>query len=582
MKLEGRFSYSGSATYDLGSIDESPNGLALFDSLTGFGGIDYMPYDGATVTIMSGIINADPNIKDFTPSLNNKAYYLVSNTEYTELDRETIISLATPVVMTLSGGRYVGTFVFANPSDLEYLYLVWDNTDSMGSGTASYSGGESTKYLDVDFGDTIGNAGIDHTLTGIPARFVLKYNNVVVGDTGYIGLNSPDNYNELIAYGVNPDDIKLVEPLDGLVDNGTGTITFSKNTTSGDAVLSVYSPLPSTSWSLSQTDPVLTSFYIDTTNGTISNVCSQTANDQKWHDGVDPLPTVGRRVYDDADGLIGYNGANSYHLISVTSMGAPPVSGGVFMAIDADGVCYSYGECDCSEVAIPVIDQADIPLVMNESVNIIISATNNPTSWEIVTTCNEYSLTGGDKGSIFSVVDCKGVTKNVSVSANSTVIKCASALPTLSFGTGTITSVGPCYREILPDGLSFDINTGTLSGTPTTTCDYTLELIATNCFGDSVATTIDISIASGINLTPFAMDVENFSDNGTDACLISPVYTLMYHNGIGNVPVVNDTIFTDHRGIDKFMGGERFYKVQDSLSSLKVCHNGKVCDSHVC
>ena len=581
MKLNGSFSYTGSSVYNLKGIEESPNGLALFDTLTGVGGIDYMPYHGSTVKVFSGLIGDDPNAIDFTPTLNNKLYYLVSDRAYNETQRDLIIQDATEITMTLVGGRYEGSFVFSNPSDYEYLYLIWDNVNKI-EGTASYSGGESTKYINVDFGSTIGNAGIDHVLTGTPARFVLKYNNVVVGDTGYIGLNSPDNYNELISAGVDPSDIKLSTPLNGLVDNGTGSITFSKNTASGEAVLIVYSPLESTSWSLTQSDPSLTSFYIDTTNGTISNVCSQAANDQKWHDGVDSLPTVGCRVYDDADGIIGYDGANSYHLMSATSMGAPPVSGGVFMAIDADGICYSYGECDCSEVAVPVINQGDIPLVMNENVNIVISATNNPTSWEIVTDCNQYTLTGGDKGSIFSVENCKGITKNVSVNANGSIVKCAASTPVLTFGSGSVTLIGVCQNEILPEGLTFNTSTGILSGTPTTTCNYELELIATNCFGDSASETINISIASGMNLTPFAMDIENFSDNGADTCLINAVYTLMYHNGTGNVPVVGDTIFIDHKGIDKFMGGERFYKVQDSLSSLKVCHNGKVCDSHVC
>ena len=51
MKLEGRFSYTGSSDYDLSNIEVSPSGVALFDTLTGIGGIDYMPYNGSTVTI---------------------------------------------------------------------------------------------------------------------------------------------------------------------------------------------------------------------------------------------------------------------------------------------------------------------------------------------------------------------------------------------------------------------------------------------------------------------------------------------------------------------------------------------------
>lgn len=581
MKLEGRFSYTGSSTYDLNGIEIAPNGLALFDAITGVGGVDYMPYDGATVSITSGIVNTS-GVKNFLPSLNNTAYYLVSDTLYTENDKDLIISLSTPITMTLAGSRYVGSFVFNNPSNYEYLYLIWDNTDSMGSGTASFSGGESTNHLDVDFGSNIGVAGIDHVLTGMPARFILKYNNATVADTGYIGLNSTSNYNDLIDNGVDPDDIKLVTPLDGLVDNGTGSIRFSKNDVESSAIISVYSPLTSTAWSLTQVDPSLTSFYLDVDNGILSNVCSQVADTQKWHDGVNATPVAGDRIYSNSTGTTAFDGGNSYHLISSTVMASPPVSGGVFVAVDADGMCYSYGECDCSEVAIPVIDQDDLNFVMGEAVDVIVSATNNPTSWEVVSSCDKYILTGGDKGSIFSVTDCDAVTKNVSVNVNQSITVCASALPTLSFGTGTVTLDGACVDSVLPEGLTFDTLSGRISGIPVDTCAYSLELIATNCFGSSIATTIAIDVASGVTLTPFAMDVENFSDNGTDACLISPVYTLMYHNGVNNLPTVNDTIFIDHKGIERFMGGERFYKVQDSLYSLKVCHNGKVCDSHLC
>jgi hypothetical protein len=83
-------------------------------------------------------------------------------------------------------------------------------------------------------------------------------------------------------------------------------------------------------------------------------------------------------------------------------------------------------------------------------------------------------------------------------------------------------------------------------------------------------------------LTPFAIDVENFSDNGAGACALTPVYSLLYHNGIGNIPDVNDDIFLDHRGIDLFMGGSRWYNIDTASFSIKICETGKVCDTHIC
>jgi len=581
MKAEQRYSFTGSSNFDLNNIELSPTGLALFDTKTGVGGVDYMPYDGATVTIASGLVGLDPNVKDFETSLNNKAYYLVTDTVYTEADKDTIISLATSVSMSLSGGRYVGTFVFSNPSNYEYLYLIWDIRDNLSTGSGSYSGKAATKYINVDFGSNKGKAGISHTVGGNPCRFMLEYNGAIVSDTGYIGLNSVANYNALIAKGIDPDDIKLHTPLNGLVNNGSATIRFKKHLDMADAVLTVYAPLNSSSWTVSRVMPSLSTFYIDITNGTLANVCSQTPNDQKWHDGPLTLPSYGDRIYDDADGDTLYDGGNAYHIMNPTSLGAPPVSGGKYIGIRTDGVVISYGECDCASIAVPTVNQVDLDFVIGREVDIILSATNSPTSWAIDGACETFELTGGTKGSIFSVTFCDTTIKNVSVNAGSTVRVSATAA-TLSFGSGTATSISVDDSFYLPNGLSLNSTTGRLSGTPIEACSFDVDLIATNCFGSSSPTTVTITVATGIQLTPFAMDVENVSASGATACLISPTYSMMYHNGIGDVPTLGDTIYVDYKGIDVLMGGSRWYNVDGSLDSIKVCETGKVCDTHTC
>lgn len=581
MKSEQRYSFTGSANFDLNNIELSPTGLALFDTKTGVGGVDYMPYDGATVTIASGLVGLDPGVKDFETSLNNKAYYLVTDTVYTEADRDTILSLATPVTMSLSGGRYVGTFVFNNPSNYEYLYLIWDLRDNLSTGSGSYSGKASTKYINVDFGDNKGRAGITHTVGGNPVRFVLEYNGAVVSDTGYIGLNSVANYNSLIAKGIDPDDIKLQTPLDGLVNNGSATMRFKKHLDLADAVLTVYTPLNSSSWTVSRVLPSLSTFYLDITNGTLANVCSQTPNDQKWHDGSATLPTYGDRIYDDADGDTLYDGGNAYHLMNATSLGAPPVSGGKYIGIRTDGVVISYGECDCADLVAPTVDQDDLDFVIGQPVDIVLSATDNPTSWAIDGTCEIFELTGGTKGSIYSVTFCDTTTKNVSVNAGSTTRVNATAA-TLSFGDGSATSISVDNSFYLPSGLTLNETTGRLSGTPTDPCSYSVDLIATNCFGSSSPTTVVMTVATGIQLTPFAMDVENVSADGTTACAITPTYSMMYHDGIGDTPALGDTVYIDYKGTEKLMGGSRWYNVDGSAISIKVCETGKVCDTHTC
>ena len=581
MKAEQRFSYTGSTNFDLNNIELSPTGLALFDTKTGVGGVDYMPYDGATVTIASGIVGASPTVKDFEPSLNNTAYYLVTDTVYTEADKDTIISLATPVSMALSGGRYVGTFVFNNPSNYEYLYLIWDLRDNLSSGSGSYNGKAATKYINVDFGDNKGKAGISHTVGSYPCRFTIEYNGAVVADTGYIGLNSVANYNALVAAGVNPNDIKLQLPLDGLVNNGSGTMRFKKYSDVADAVLTVYGPLNSTTWSVSRILPSLSSFYIDTDNGTLSNVCSQVANTQKWHDGYATLPTVGDRIYNDADGDVLFDGANSYHLKNATSMGAPPVSGGEYVAVDEEGLVYIDGDCDCADLIAPTVDQDNLGFKVGLPVDVLLSATDNPTSWSIDGTCEIYELTGGATGSIYSVTFCDGSTKNVSVPVNSSV-RVSATSATVSFGPGSATSLGIDNSFYLPNGISFEGSSGRLYGTPTEPCVYSIDFIATNCFGDSSPTTVNITVATGIQLTPFAMDVENVSPDGTTACAISPTYSMMYHDGIGDTPALGDTIYIDYKGTEKLMGGSRWYNVDGSAISIKVCETGKVCDTHTC
>jgi hypothetical protein len=228
MRTDQGFSYTGSLNYEFDNVVLNQNQVALFDVATGIGGIDYMPYNGSTVTVKTGIIGTSTEVRDLQPTLNNKVYYLVTNENYTDKDRDIIISLATQVPVTLVGGRYEGTFVFSNPNNFENLYLIWDYTDTMTGGVVSYIGDQTTRYIESDFGLDIGRASVQYNITGAPTRFILVYNNAVVADTGYVGLNSSANYNALIALGIDPDDIKLVSPYDGLVDNGVGSMDFSK------------------------------------------------------------------------------------------------------------------------------------------------------------------------------------------------------------------------------------------------------------------------------------------------------------------------------------------------------------------
>lgn len=578
------FSYTGSQDFDINNINLGPSQVALFDSLTGIGGIDFMPYDGSTVTAYTGAINTDPSLKNFEPSLNNKLYYLVTNEIYDETQKDLIISLATPISVLLVGSRYEGTFVFSNPNDYDNLYIVWDYQDNLNSVTASYVGNAATKYISIDFTSDRGIAGVDYQTVSDPCRYVLEYNNETLFDTGYIGLNTTANVSNLLAAGIPQDEIKLVFPYDGLVDNGTGHLLFKKVLANPNAVLTVYSPLNSTSYILNRVLPYLNTFYIDTTDGDISTVCGQTATTQYWHNGSGTYPITGDTIYIDGSGDDPYNGNNAYHLVSQTSMMSPPISGGTYAFINTNGLVLQHGSCDCNEAAVPFIYQDDIHLTEGDSINLYLQASGNPTSWQISTSCRTYEITGGTRGTLWSYTDCYGNSQSITVGVdNVPVYVCSTGAPTIVVGDGTDSVYNDiCPEFLLPKGLTFSSETGNITGVPEESCTFPLRIEATNCVGTSSSKDISIVITTGIKLTPFAIDVENFGDTGDAACAVSPIYSLLYHNGQGRVPDVNDTIYTDATAQIKFMGGGQWYHIDHSTYSIKICETGNVCEKNEC
>jgi hypothetical protein len=582
MKLNQSFTVDGGTQYSFDNIDTNDFGVALFDAKTGIGGVDYMPADGDEVLMITGYAGLSPKRNlSFEPSMNNKAYYLVSNIEYTSSDKDTIISLATEVPLSYDiVGRYQGSFIFSNPNNYEYLYLIWDYEDNLDSGTVSYSGNSTNRVISANLTTDIGSAGIDYIIPNKPVRIQIKWNGNIVADTKYIGLNSTTNYNDLISNGIDPDDIGLVYPYDGLVNNGTGSATFRKHLELADADVIVSAPLSSSVFFIEQRDTNMRRIYTDNTSGTRSNVCYQVPNDMVFHDGSDALPKNGDRIYTDGTGATVFNGDNAYHLISVTSLGAPPVSGGIWYLISKDGYVLQNGSCDCDQYAAPFIFQEDLALTKGEAVDIEIQSTGSPTEFTIITDCDEYNLQGGTSGSIFTITTCDGVTKDVTVNRSTNITYQSTTIPTLKGGNGTFTLIGPSSYKSLPNGLT--ISNGRLIGTPQDTCDYSLTLTGTNCYGIGDPKTINILVKTGINLTPFLIDTENFGDTGDDACALHPIYTVLYHDGLGRVPDTGDHVFKDDKGSDPFMGGDRWYNIDPSSYSIKVDHVGKICSKNEC
>lgn len=105
-KANQSFSYTGSIEYYLDDVILSTDGpSSLNTSVSGVGGIGAIPPEGATVTMKTGTIAADPNVKDLQPSLNNGMYYLLTNEIYDQKrDKDLVISLATKIPVSIVGG----------------------------------------------------------------------------------------------------------------------------------------------------------------------------------------------------------------------------------------------------------------------------------------------------------------------------------------------------------------------------------------------------------------------------------------------------------------------------------------------
>ena len=562
---------------------------------------DGVPTPGDTVTLNGSTATDSGATKGFEEGLNNKMYYLVSNTKYTTTEIADLVAAATAITPVYNSGTstYEGSFTYLRPSSEKYLYRIWDYTDNVPAGTTGTSNAtEGTSHVNMDYGTSIGKASFDYNAQDVPNRFVLKYNNATILDTGYIGLNSTANYNALVAAGVSADDIKLVSPYDGTVNNGVGSKDFSKHSaTITDAKLTVYAPLATEDgWSVSSDGPDLTSFSIYTTGRTTETaVCLDTADTTYYHNGADVAPEIGDVIYSDSAGVTAFNGGGLYYALG--SSGAS----NTWVLVNTAGVVLEIGGCACGEVAIPVISTTTIPLTQRSSVNYLIEATNNPTSWAIISTCQEYELYGGANGAVFSGTNCNvAEAKVITVSGRSTTVSCfeEGTVTKLSGSSdATITLVGVCSTALLPPGTSFDA--GSIIGMPVASGEYELRLTATNCFGTSAETMVTISV-NPEGLFKFKMDGANPQDTTTAACALTGTYTFFFHDGAFAYPILNNVVYTESNILDElrsleegdvgggsdesyvpFNGQDKWY-LMDNNEIIKIARDGRVVDTYEC
>jgi len=543
MRLSESYKYGSSVEYTF-TAERNDNGVTLYESNIGVGGSDIYPAVGDTVTVYADGLDVN---------LNNKCYYLVSNT--VGLNREQIIDQGTEISLSVIGDRLQGTFVYNNPNDFIALYIVFDFTNIVDLGdTISYgSSAIENKVINIPLTESVGNVNVAYSISGAGGRVVLFYNGEIVDDSG-VSVGSTSGNLKFFKYSGELNEAKLV---------------FSNTT----ALAMTFTSTP--------TFPGLTRFYICDDDGTLSNVGSQIAiNNNVWHNGSASIPQAGDIVFTNANGTALYDGANSYHVVSPTLMAVPSPTA-IYVQLDTEGNVINRDTVACTETLVPVITQGDITLVQNQAVNIEFEAENNPTSWSIVTLFNEYLLSGNEKGAIFTYTDVNGDAQRVTVSALETQTVYGAALPVLVTGTGSIELVGLYQQAGLPNGITF--SNGVLSGQTQSTGTWSLTVIAANCVGDSLEVTIDIAVESQVNMTPFAIDVNDFMETGALACSLTPRYDLLYHNSKTSlIPELNDVIFVDMKGTTVFNGGKLWYNIDASTYSVQVDEYGTVIATHTC
>lgn len=114
---------------------------------------------------------------------------------------------------------------------------------------SQYNGGAAFPQTDiVDLGSSTGVVTLDFNARAVPDKFIVKFDGVVVIDTGYRG--SPNTQtilnNALAQRGLPP------ETIQGL---GQGTVTFNKTTATTTATVEVYAPIGGTVWSYTLSCP---------------------------------------------------------------------------------------------------------------------------------------------------------------------------------------------------------------------------------------------------------------------------------------------------------------------------------------
>jgi hypothetical protein len=536
-----------------------------------------VPNEGDTVDVVGGdgYQNADGAFtKPFNPNLGDKMYYLDTDVLYDPADGDTLIANATE--LTVSSNNGINTLV-TNTGDT----IVTNTGDAIGlllnyTGSFIYDGTGNYLYIIIDYRN---NLDMGSSVTTIPAPLAEAPDSIRLNNTDQIG-------NYTITYDSDSSDIRfVVENTNGAVvaDSGyvnapsSATFNISK-TLSGQDVIKVYNrdytggPV----YDLSIGTIALTSASISSAGfDTVAGACASSTTQTIYHNGSAALPIPGNIIYTIAAGTTVFVGNNEYYKAGTNAL-----------QINNLGVVISSTSCICGESAVPTVIQSSINIVQNQDVSLTIQATNNPFSFAAAGNCREFSMFGGSGGAVFAGQDCKtGLEKQVFVSTNETITMCFfldSVYKVAGASDATFVDVGGCVDTALPDGITFETLTGTLTGAATVAGNFTFTVTATNCVGTSAPVSFDITVQPDVEPNKsFFIDNTSAQATSSAACSLTPTYSVMYHDGILSYPVIRDIIFQDESGLNRLAGGNLWYRMDNGVV-VKIDNEGIVQDTFLC
>lgn len=500
-----------------------------------------MPRSGDTVSM---IVYTDDDFKTWSFNLGNRAYWLSSAVQY-DNGIDVINAGAAVVALASTLPNYAGNFVYTKGGD--FFYIVLDYRNIIACASATIISNITRSYypvnIDVSYGTTTaGVAELGYTLTN-PYDVSADYGDALIlsdeasasGNTVFLKSDVAEEYARIV------------------VSNGdtamTGNITIT------------------------MVCPSLTGFTIHTTAfASATLACADVgATTTRYHNGVSALPDVGDKIYTNSTGVTVYDGNNEYYLVGTDAY-----------QINVDGEVVSITTCICSEVAIPVIaPPGDIYVQVGVPLSVKLTATLNPTSWAFDSAYNEYTISGNDEGGTYTYVDINGCAKSGSIGIGETQTLYGNTFVLSSFGDASISSAGAVYypQNIYIDstgeiGVRFDI-----PGT------YEYDVIATNCFGDSVAETITFVVKHPPTLAPFNMIQVGYCTS-VEACASTEPYQVFWFNnnpceGTCVYPEINDFVYIDGYGEQYLNGGYLYYEM-DNGDWLLIDGIGQVINKGTC